>query len=891
MYKYKASIIMAVYNVEPFLREAIESIVKQDIGFQHIQLILVDDGATDGSGAICDEYGARYPENVLVIHKENGGVSSARNEGLKHVEGRYINVMDADDKLTLNTVREVCKFFEENEERVDLVALPMIFFDGQKGQHMLNYKFGKGSRVIDLDEEWQNPQLSMASAFVKASCMEGLAFDTRLAYAEDAQLVQKILSHKCALGVLKTAAYKYRRRTVGEQSAIQSSHTRVAWYLPCMHYFHGEILNFYRQKYERLPRFVQNTLMYDLQWRLRQPEIPEGVLSDEDKAEYRRLVVEMLQNIDDEVIMAQRNIFREHKFMICKLKHGGAPAPVIRDNNVVYAFPGSAVFKVGSVGESSVTFEFIKPQQGGVLVEGTLGALDYLSEDKQFFLRVNGELHECEVTIGEEKIAWEQPIMDRYHFKAFLPLDASKTNRIDMVLRTHGVNITLRRVSFGQFFPLTVKYDNAYAVRGQWVIRRSENGIRVDAASGVDCRALEKTFCKEVWDKSDKGGRKAVIARWMANFLRRFKKRQIWLISDRTSKAGDNGEALMRYMRKEHPEVRACFVLNKDCPDFGRMKKVGPVLARNSYFHKLLLIMSDYIISSHAEVEIYNPFRKYSEAYQDLLTDRPFVFLQHGVTKDDLSDWLGRRKKNLGGFITAANPEYQSIVEGNYDYTGEQVWLTGFPRFDRLYNDDKKIIAIMPTWRKYLMGKINKRTGEWSLVSDFENTQFFQFYNGLINDERLLKALKDKGYTLAFFPHPNLQPHMDHFTKNEAVKFMGNDMEYRDIFAQASLILSDFSSTVFDFVYLRKPVMYAHFDAEAFFAGEHSYTKGYFDYERDGFGEIEYDLEGTVDRIIEYVENGCQLKDKYRQRIDSFFAFGDQGNCQRVYEQLMAHKE
>ena len=54
---------------------------------------------TDGSGAICDEYAERYPDNVMVIHKENGGVSLARNEGLKYIQGRYINFMDADDKL------------------------------------------------------------------------------------------------------------------------------------------------------------------------------------------------------------------------------------------------------------------------------------------------------------------------------------------------------------------------------------------------------------------------------------------------------------------------------------------------------------------------------------------------------------------------------------------------------------------------------------------------------------------------------------------------------------------------------------------------------------------------------------------------------------------------
>ena len=113
------------------------------------------------------------------------------------------------------------------------------------------------------------------------------------------------------------------------------------------------------------------------------------------------------------------------------------------------------------------------------------------------------------------------------------------------------------------------------------------------------------------------------------------------------------------------------------------------------------------------------------------------------------------------------------------------------------------------------------------------------------------------------------------------------EAQYRDIYAKSDLIVTDYSSAVFDFAYLRKPVLYTQFDAETFFSGEHSYTKGYFDYERDGFGEVEYDLDSAIDRIIEYMENGCQLKDKYRERIDKFFAFNDQNNCQRVFEKIM----
>ena len=268
----------------------------------------------------------------------------------------------------------------------------------------------------------------------------------------------------------------------------------------------------------------------------------------------------------------------------------------------------------------------------------------------------------------------------------------------------------------------------------------------------------------------------------------------------------------------------------------------------------MLLLICDHVISSHAEVDIYNPFRKYSAAYQDLLADRSFIFLQHGITVGDLSGWLGKHSKNLAGFITAAKPEYHSIITGRYGYAEENIWATGFPRFDQLYDDKQRLIVVMPTWRKYLMRSYNYQTGRWSLAPNFKDSDFFRFYNGLINSPKLLELLKAHNYQLAFLPHPNLQPHLSFFDHNPAVKFMGTETEYREIYAKASLILTDYSSAAFDFAYLHKPILYAHFDVEDFFSGGHTYNKGYFDHKCDGFGEVEYDLESTIDRIIEYME-------------------------------------
>lgn len=88
------SIIIPVYNVEAYINKCIDSLLKQR--YSNIEVLLVDDGSTDNSGKICDDY-AKQDKRICVVHKENGGVSSARNTGLKLVKGDYIAWVDPDD--------------------------------------------------------------------------------------------------------------------------------------------------------------------------------------------------------------------------------------------------------------------------------------------------------------------------------------------------------------------------------------------------------------------------------------------------------------------------------------------------------------------------------------------------------------------------------------------------------------------------------------------------------------------------------------------------------------------------------------------------------------------------------------------------------------------------
>ena len=96
--KEKISVIIPVYNVEKYLKRCLDSVINQT--YKNLEIILVDDGSTDNSGKICDEY-AKNDKRIIVIHKENGGVSVARNIGLDICTGDYVNFIDSDDWIDL----------------------------------------------------------------------------------------------------------------------------------------------------------------------------------------------------------------------------------------------------------------------------------------------------------------------------------------------------------------------------------------------------------------------------------------------------------------------------------------------------------------------------------------------------------------------------------------------------------------------------------------------------------------------------------------------------------------------------------------------------------------------------------------------------------------------
>lgn len=887
-FPFEFSVVMAIYNVEPFLREAVDSLIAQDFGFERIQLIMVNDGSTDESGAICNAYAQQYPDNIIVIHKENGGVSSARNEGLKHIQGRYINFLDSDDKLKANAMSLVHKFFAAHEEETDVVAIPMFFFDGARGPHKQNNrKFGKGTRVINLIQDWKTVQLFCNSVFIKNEAATEICFDENLAYCEDGKEMQKLLLRKMTLGVVKNSAYLYRRRTQGELSAIQKAHSNIKWYMPYLKGVTESIIGICIDRLGYIPKFVQFSLMYDLQWRIKQERIPDGVMTENEKSSYKSLMFSLFSYFEDDVILAQEDIFIEYKAFVLKKKYKRDADILWRQNSAMLYYQNTCICNLNT---NKTHFNFITLGQNAIILEGytVLIAEDY--QNMQIYLDVNGEKVPCTpVERGLDKIAMEEPILLSYGFQCTVPIEPEVEKYvISLFCEIDGQRVNKNKLIFGKYCPISYDFQNAYYCRNGYMLTADQRRIYLQRCGKRERKQRERLYLKELWKKKVTGSRKAVFARLLSAILKPLIRKKIWLISDRVNKADDNGEAFFRYVSERAPkEVNAYFAISPQSPDYERLKKFGKVIPFLGWRYKLLYLLADSVISSQGEEYIFHPFQRYSVLYRDLAQSQKFVFLQHGVTKDDVSGWLNRYNKNIAMFVTTTLPEYASILHYQYDYTPEVVKLTGFPRYDRLYHQEKKIITIMPTWRAYLVTGIDPKTGKRGLKPGYCTSQYFGMYDKLLNHQRLFDAAQKMGYTIAFLPHPGMTATLDMMVNDERLKLLGEETPYRTIFAESNLLVTDYSSVAFDFAYLRKPVLYYQTDKDEFFSGAHTYEKGYFDYEKDGFGEVEYSVEDLVEKIIKYMEHDCELRDEYRERINATFPFSDKNNCQRVYEAIM----
>lgn len=371
-----------------------------------------------------------------------------------------------------------------------------------------------------------------------------------------------------------------------------------------------------------------------------------------------------------------------------------------------------------------------------------------------------------------------------------------------------------------------------------------------------------------------------------------FKNKNIWITFDQLFKGGDNGQYIFSYIRglKNNNGVDVYYIINKDAQDSVNLKKkYSGVLAFRSLRAKLLSMNAKIVLATRVDVKQYLGFTNLIDPYIRNLLNYDVVCLQHGLSIQEIAEYQNRLFDNTKFYLCASKFEIQNLLQKEYGYSEENLKLVGLARYDGLIKNDQKFILISPTWRRNVTAGTNRK-GERHIYSEnFKHTTYFKIYNELINDERLIKAAKVLGYKIVYLVHPILTPQLDDFTKNDYVEILGganNEINYEKILSQASLMVTDHSGIMYDFAYMRKPIIYYHPDSLP-----PQYMAKTMNYEQNGFGPVCRNNEQVVDEIIKSMTNKCQISPEYSSRANDFFAFSDHNSCERIFKAVQNYQE
>ena len=366
--------------------------------------------------------------------------------------------------------------------------------------------------------------------------------------------------------------------------------------------------------------------------------------------------------------------------------------------------------------------------------------------------------------------------------------------------------------------------------------------------------------------------------------------KQIWLFEEKHTEARDNAYHLFSFVKKNHPEINAYYVIIKGSPDEKKICQFGSIVYAETLKHYLYWMAAKYSISSQPNGAAPNPREWVCKLKGLCRRDQKTVFLQHGIIKDNLPS-LDYEKTRFDLFVCSAVPELMYVCE-ELHYPSSKAKLIGLCRFDNLNSfNTKKNILIMPTFRHWLRANDPDAEATEQELMRFRESEFFQHYFRLLTDKKLIKAAEENGYRIIFYMHYTLQSYVKSFDlcNNHIVKIADrHTFDVQQLLKDSDVLVTDYSSIFFDFAYMEKPEVFFQFDLERF--RNRHYEAGYFDYRRDGFGPVFTQASEVTDYIVQLLENGCRNNSEYLSRIHAFFPRRDSENCKRTFKAILEIK-
>lgn len=876
----QASVIIPVYNKEQYLETCFKTLEAQTLDKNHFEAIFIDDGSRDGSLGLLKAFAEGHPW-VKVIAKENGGVCSARNAGIREAKGRYLFYLDPDDEWTPDVLDTVSKFFDKHYDQVDLVTYPIVpYTNGEKQAQHYRYETLISTGVYNLleGENWLVTQTTM-NICVKNRYGENRMFDfvseNGVVYHEDQQYITEILIDNPFIGYCMGPKYIWNKN----DDSVTNNAVKP-------YYVYNNTMTMYEHLYALCegnpPQFLQSMLVHDLGWKMRaDAALPTHLSGDEYEVALGRLKA-LLRGVDDEVILSHPNVHLYHRFFLLRLKWdedcfsyevGAGGITLTRGGKVIYVenrveinilrtrTTERGLFMVGLV--KSPTFSFIDKEVELYIIKNAGGV-------------INSQRIHLDVS-SWSRLGTKSVIARNYVFRLCIPFGQSLDTKF--ILRINGIDIPMRFTYLANRVNFSPSGKQAFVQDGHMVELKSGKGI-------ISVRKLERSA--ELAARNQFGNvtsRKVTLSRravYMAKDALKKLGRRIWIYGDTPGRL-DNGWYQFEHDCVINDGVSRYYVTHDNRPPLPKGATHAAIIRFGSRIHRFLYLLAEKVLCSDITRVCVMPWSAGRRKYYADFDNPQLIYLQHGVLWAHMPWYYSYDRVLFDKEVVSTQFEIENLVS-NYGFEESDLIGCGMPRYDLIEHDvaAKKKILLCPSWRSYLIGEIDKQGHRTPLTDKFISSSYFKGLEELLCSERLGALLEEYGYELVLKLHPNFACYENCFKRNNPLVTITSE---RIVESDYAVIITDYSSYSFDFAYLGRALIYYITDIKEFRAGLNNYNELDMDLE-DALGEYAHSADEVMDALERVLNNDGTSFGRYAERESGFFLHYDNMQRDRLYRVL-----
>nr|CDQ32849.1 putative glycosyltransferase EpsJ [Virgibacillus halodenitrificans] len=762
------SVVIPLFNTCDYIAECLDSVLAQTL--KDTELLVVDDGSTDGGDGIVADYCNRYPQ-VKLLRQNRKRQGAARNLALEHANGRYISFLDSDDTLPVDALQQMVDVAERYGS--DMVCGIQQSFSQWRSWIGVPVHQQEFNRLIKRTTISEMPTLiqdiSACNRLIRRKSIErhSMRFPEGTA-GEDLDFMARMYLKCNVITILPEVVYNYRGRVDSRTSRISA-------------------------------QFFEDRVA-----------VTEGL----------------------ETSFAEKNALLIYQRLL---------------RSEVRKLVGNRFLKViqqSPYDEQLHIFGIIGRLVSKLTPEDMRSSKDYSLREQARIIMLSGREYDA-------LIAYENaPRSPRY--MALIKSDAIKAQLFDPMMH-------MQFQGLARYERIQQAQNSRVFFIASRIALKTAKVLRL--ASKIKILPMLKYFVVAPGAKlADKLG----------------PNKAIWLMDERVaSSAEDNGYFFFKYLRETYPQLPVFFVINRHSPHWNIVTPLGNVIAQYSWKHSYFLWRARVMLSTDSFRGMDYP----SEALPRLRRKRLNVFLQHGVAGNKTMTYT---RKNYPYFsqIIVSNSIEQAFFTSHYGFMPNQVKLTGIPRFDALPTQRgaqrSHKILVAPTWRRWLKGQ-----------GQIQSSRYYYAWNSFITSPQLADLLEKHQMELYFRPHFNMMHFIDNFEKSSARVHVIRDLDepLHHLIREADLLITDYSSVMYDFFYQEKPVLGYMFDRLEW----EMQPPGppHLDYEHDLALELVTTEDALLQQLKQCLESDCEMANDKRNRLSKLFVHRDGKNCERIYQEVI----